>query len=372
MNSLIYTAIMTMLWILNLFNDSGFGQAYQTTERARTVIVLLFLILIIFECKQKSNHLSIARQDFLVFGLFFVLAILISYIRGYGYMGVHYISVFMLVYILGKIRVHSYAMKWVSVIYMFLGILILYIFDYKSVLSGWNGNTIGMIGLYSFLIFLISFYDVKNLKNKLIILLVTGIYAWLIAPTDSRSSILFAIIAVLFAFSILPRKIILKNNKRYYWWLLLPLFIAIFVVIISHGSYMKNLDAWSLSKFDKPLFNGRDELWESGFNILKKYVLFGSGTVEGNWHNCVVTVLVAYGCVGCCLWIKTFQKILAKGRYWINDKIVSGCIITFIIMYVQQSVELGLINEKPNILPYVVLGIMLGRVRLLDKRKTEG
>ena len=363
---------MTVLWVLNLFNDSGFGQAHQTTERARIIIVLLFLILIIFECKQKSNRLSIARQDFIVFGLFFVLAIMISYIRGYGYMGAYYISLFMLVYILGKIRVHSYAMKWVSIIYMFLGILILYIFDYKSVLSGWNGNTIGMIGLYSFLIFLISFYDVKNFKNKLIILSVTGVYAWLIAPTDSRSSILFAIIAVLFALSILPRKIILKNDKRYYGWLLLPLIIAIFVVIISHGSYMKNLDAWSLSKFNKPLFNGRDKLWKSGFNILRKYVLFGSGTVEGNWHNCVVTALVAYGCVGCYLWIKTFQKILAKGRYWINDKIVSGCIITFIIMYVQQSVELGLINEKPNILPYMVLGIMLGRVRLLDTRKIEG
>lgn len=215
MNSIIYTAIMTVLWILNLFNDSGFGQAYQTTERARIVIILLFFILIIFECKKMRNHLSIARQDFLVFGLFFVIAILISYLRGYGYMGVHYVSVFMLVYILGKIRVHSYAMKWVSVIYMFLGILILYIFDYKSVLSGWNGNTIGMIGLYSFLIFLISFYDVKNLKNKLIILLVTGIYAWLIGPTDSRSSILFAIIAVLFALSILPKKIILKNNRSF-------------------------------------------------------------------------------------------------------------------------------------------------------------
>lgn len=215
MNSIIYTAIMTVLWILNLFNDSGFGQAYQTTERARIVIVLLFFILIIFECKQKSNHLLISKHDFLVFGSFFALAIVISYIRGYGYMGVHYTSVFMLVYILGKIRVHSSAMKWVSVIYMLLGILILYIFDYRSILSGWNRNTIGMIGLYSFLIFLISFYDVKGFKSKLLILLVTGVYTWLIAPTDSRSSILFAIIAVLFAFSILPRKIILKNNKRF-------------------------------------------------------------------------------------------------------------------------------------------------------------
>lgn len=65
------------------------------------------------------------------------------------------------------------------------------------------------------------------------------------------------------------------------------------------------------------------------------------------------------------------QRILAKGRKWLDDVIVSGCIITFIIMYIQQSVELGLVNENPNIIPYIVLGIMLGRIKLLDE-EVEG
>lgn len=39
MNSIVYTIIMVALWVLNLFNDSGLGHIYQTTERARTIIV---------------------------------------------------------------------------------------------------------------------------------------------------------------------------------------------------------------------------------------------------------------------------------------------------------------------------------------------
>lgn len=117
------------------------------------------------------------------------------------------------------------------------------------------------------------------------------------------------------------------TDKRYYFWLLIPLFIAIIIVNVSHGSYMNELDLWSMEKFQKPIFNGRDELWENGLSLLREHFLFGRGTVEGNWHNCVITILTAYGCVGGIFWILSLQKILSKGRYWINDIIVSGCII---------------------------------------------
>lgn len=370
MNSILYTGIMAVLWILNLLNDSGLGQAYQTTEKARIIIVVCFLALIMFG--NKSNSVRVDKRNFAIFGGLVCIIFTVSYISGYGNMGFHYISVFLLIYILGQVKVRFWAIKLTGILYLIMGISILYIYDYTAILSGWNGNTIGMIGLYSFLIFLISFYDAKEIKSKIIIVFITGIYISLIGFTDSRSSILFALIAVLFALSILPRKLVVITDKRYYLWLLIPLIIAIIVVKISHGSFMNELDLWSMEKFQKPLFNGRDKLWESGFKVLGTHVLFGTGTLEGNWHNCIVTILVAYGCVGCFFWIMSLQKILAKGRYWINDIVVSGCIITFIIMYIQQSVELGLVNENPNILPYVVLGIMLGRVKLLNEKEIEG
>lgn len=369
MNSIIYTMIMAVLWAVNLFNDSGLGQIYQTTEKARSIIFVVFIIIVILSFRKR--HFGVDKYDFVVFGGMLLTIVAVSYIKGYGNMGTHYISVFLLVYILGRSRVSVLAVKLTGLTYLVLGMSILYIYDYTSVLSGWNGNTIGMIGLYSFLVFLISFYDVNNIKSKIIILVITGIYINLIGPTDSRSSIWFAIVAVLFALAILPRKIITITDKRYYLWLLIPLFIAVFVINVSHASYMNTLDLWSMRNFQKPLFNGRDGLWESGLKILGEHILFGSGTLEGNWHNCVVTMLIAYGSVGCVFWILSLQRILAKGRNWLDDVIVSGCIITFVIMYIQQSVELGLADENPNLIPYIVLGIMLGRIKLLDE-EVEG
>lgn len=370
MNSILYTVIMTALWILNLFNDSGFGQAYQTTEKAMAIVTVLFLVMIVIDCK-RNNFLA-SKRDLVIFGGMSFIMIVVSCLSGYGKMGIHYISAFMLVYLLGQIKVQYSAIRLTGIVYLFLGMSILCIYNYTSFLSGWNENTIGMIGLYSFLIFLISFYNSRGAKNKAILFIATGVYFVLTLPTESRSSIVFAIIAVLFVLSFLPEKAITATDKRYYFWLLIPLFIAIIVVRISKSSYMNELDLWSLQNFQKPLFNGRNKLWEAGFDVLKKHILFGSGTLSGNWHNCIVTVLAAYGCVGCVFWILSLKRILSKGRYWIDDVVVSGCIITFIIMYIQQSVELGLVNERPNVLPYIVLGIMLGRVKLLNEKEVKG
>ena len=64
-----------------------------------------------------------------------------------------------------------------------------------------------------------------------------------------------------------------------------------------------------------------------------------------------------------------FQRILIRGREWIEDVVVAGSIITFLLMYIQQSVELGIINEMPNTLPYIVLGVLLGRIRYLRNQR---
>ncbi len=71
---------------------------------------------------------------------------------------------------------------------------------------------------------------------------------------------------------------------------------------------MQQLDLWSLQKFKKPIFNGRDEIWENGLNVLFNNLLFGRGNLEGNWHNCIITVLTAYGIIGSTLWVMAFQK----------------------------------------------------------------
>lgn len=360
---------MTILWILNLFNGTGLGMVYQTTEKTRSLIYIAAIFIIIMKCRE--HHLWVDKQDFIIFGGMAFIFIAVSMFKGNGAMGLHYLTAFLLIYCLSKLNVYEKTVKLTGLVYAAMGLGVLYIYDYGSILSGWNGNTIGMTGLYSFLFFLISFHDVNSIRSKVIVVALTLIYIYLIIQTDSRSCTWFAIIAVLFALSIFPRNIILKTDSRLYLWLLIPLLVALVVVIISQGTYMQQLDLWSLQKFKKPIFNGRDEIWENGLNVLFNNLLFGRGNLEGNWHNCIITVLTAYGIIGSTLWVMAFQRILSRGRLWLRDSIVVGCIITFLMMYIQQSVELGLICEAPNLLPYIVLGVMLGRIKYLRENSIQ-
>jgi len=75
--------------------------------------------------------------------------------------------------------------------------------------------------------------------------------------------------------------------------------------------------------------------------------------------------LVATGIVGFAFWIASFSNILNRARKYLSDYIVTGCFVGFIILYVQQSVELGFISGNPTLLGYILLGIMLGRVNYL-------
>lgn len=360
---------MIVLWILNLFNGTGLGMVYQTTEKTRSLIYIAAIFIIIMKCRE--HHLWVDKQDFIIFGGMAFIFIAVSMFKGNGAMGLHYLTAFLLIYCLSKLNVYEKTVKLTGLVYAAMGLGVLYIYDYGSILSGWNGNTIGMTGLYSFLFFLISFHDVNSIRSKVIVVALTLIYIYLIIPTESRSCTWFAIIAVLFALSIFPRNIILKTDSRLYLWLLIPLLVALVVVIISQGTYMQQLDLWSLQKFKKPIFNGRDEIWENGLNVLFNNLLFGRGNLEGNWHNCIITVLTAYGIIGSTLWVMAFQRILSRGRLWLRDSIVVGCIITFLMMYIQQSVELGLICEAPNLLPYIVLGVMLGRIKYLRENSIQ-
>lgn len=367
MNGILYTIMMVGLWIANLFNGTGLGAAYQTTEKLRIIIFLLCAVIFLVSSKRGQGY--IAKRDFTIFSCMTCLFLISSYLHGYARTGLHYLSVFALIYILSKMKVSAKAVRLTGGVYLILGIAVLYIFDYGNIFSGWNPNTIGMIGLYSYLIFLIPFYNCpKNSFSKLFLIVVTFIYMFLIEPTDSRSCTWFAIIAILVVLSIIPKTVIVKTNKKYLWLLLIPLFIAIVVILVSKSSYMQTLNLWSREKFKKTIFNGRDILWENGFQVLFQNFIFGRGSLEGNWHNCMISILTAYGVVGGLLWILALNIIIKKGENWLNDIIVPGCIISFFIMYIQQSVELGLVHESPNLLPYIVLGMMLGRINYLKNK----
>jgi len=366
MNPFLYAGVMVALWVVNLFNGTGLGGVYQTTERARLISYLIITAMLLLLSKKYGGKLYVKRRDFYIYGSLAAFFIIDSYLHGQGWTGLHYMWAFLVTYLVGKLPAHVRGVRLTGIAYAVLGAAILYIFDFRTALSGWNANSIAMIGLHSFLVFLIPFYDAESRKQKIGIALVAVLYMYMIDPTDSRSCIIFTAMAILLALSIIPRKWIIGSDKRYLYFLLAPLVLAFLVVAASHTGFMSALDLWSRSRTNKPLFNGRDVLWERAFQELLHSPLWGTGEIGSAWHNSVMTCLAAYGILGFVFWLRAFLDILSRGRVYIEDTVVTGCIISFIVLYVQQSVELGLIAESPNILPYTILGMMLGRIRQLN------
>ena len=127
---------------------------------------------------------------------------------------------------------------------------------------------------------------------------------------------------------------------------------------------------WSYSKFQKPIFNGRDNLWKRGFELLWENPIMGTGDFNrDSWHNSAVTCLVATGVVGFILWIQSLKKIIEPAMQHLDDYIVMGSLVSFFVLYAQQAVELGFISENPTLIGYILLGVMLGRVRYLQGRE---
>ncbi|MGM9600101.1 MAG: hypothetical protein ACI3W5_00770 [Faecousia sp.] len=366
MVSMFYAAIMGLLWIVNLFNGTGLDEVYHVTQLARYAVIFLTVGVFIL----KGNFI-IQRKDFTSFVFMIAVFCVSSFYNGYGFEAVEYLWVFGLVYLLSHLPFDDKAVFWTGVAYGAGGLFILYVYNYGTTLSGWNDNSIAMIGMHSFLMMLIPLSNRTSSKSKALILILGVVFAALLDSTNSRSGILFTALGVIFALNLLPRILIYGRAGRITLCLVLPLMIAAAVVGISGTAMFESLEAWSFEKFNKPIFNGRDNIWRYGFDVLFDNFWIGAGSMGlYNWHNSAVTCLTAYGAVGYCLWISSFKNILKRARGWLNDYIIQGCVVSFLILYVQQSVELGFISSKPILLPYVMLGMMLGRIRYL--RRCEG
>lgn len=368
MQLIINVGILVLLWVVNLFNGTGLDQVYHVTEWAQRLTILLFIAIVGYK-SLTQRRLLVERRNFYTFGGMAAIFIASPLLHGYGLTaGIEYLWVFCLIYLLARMKIDEKTILWAGLVYGVMGFAILYIFDFGSTLKGWNTNSIAMIGMHSYLIMLVPFFKTHRFRSKLVLIASAFLFSYLVSPTNSRSGVLFGFLAVLLAIGVIPRKIVTGNRRITLLWLLAPLFIAIVVVMISKGGYMSALDQWSYRQFNKPIFNGRDELWEWGFNRLWTSPLLGKGNFNAaNWHNSAVTCLVATGIAGFAFWIASFANILDRAREYLSDYVAAGCFVGFIVLYAQQSVELGFISGNPTLLGYILLGILLGRVNYLRK-----
>lgn len=369
MKTILYTALFVLLWVINLFNGTGLGATYHTTEYAQIAVLIISCYLMYRDsCRRQSYYMP--KRYFVVVVPMVVLFVLVSLFNDKGWVAFEYLWVFLVVYALSHTRLERENLYLVGIAYAALGLVILVVFNYMTILKGWNENSIAMIGLFSYLVFVIPFYGMRDKKSVFMIVLVGTVYSALIWPTGSRSCILAIVLSWLIIFRVLPLEKLFRSSPRLFLALQIPLVIAIVGSLLARYGDVAVLDKWSLSEVGKTFFNGRDGLWHGAFQRLENNILFGSGNVAGDsyYHNCAVDCMSTYGVLGYFLWIKLFHVILKEALPYRRDICAGGALSVFLLILWQQSVERGLFTSGPNLIPYVILGLLMARVRALKEQ----
>ena len=353
---------MGLVWLLALLYGSGIGQTYDIYGRVEVIVAAEAGCHILY----KGHIRRIPRNVFVGAAYLLIVTIWTTIISGHNMLD--YIWLFGITYLLSLLPVYRAPMKMVSIMYGALGMAVLFIWNYGSAFSGWNTNSLAMIAFFSFSVMIVSFTRTKQFSAIFVLLAYIFLYFIWSESLNSRSGTLFAIILFLGIWRVIPFHKWLSKKNMLLLLLLLPLVIAVFIVLIRNQSFVKELDYWSKVTFQKSIFNGRDTLWYQGFLRWLESPLIGNGNLcAANWHNSAVTMLVGGGAVGYCLWIFVIQCILKKGIDFLNDYIVFGLMLGFICIWLQQTVELGLVAGQANAIPYAMLGLLIGRVKTLER-----
>lgn len=371
MSTILYTGGMVLLWLINLLNGTGLGLVYHTTEYARILAFAVAVLLFIWEGRFRDGWL-VPKKHFLILVGMVALFVSVSYFKGFKFVSLEYLWVFLVTYIISRTRPRKEDLYWVGIAYAVLGLAILFIWNFMTALSGWNENTIAMIGLFSFLTFTIPYYGIRDVKSMVMISLVGAAYVFLIWPTGSRSCCFAVVLNLLIVFRVLPFEKIFRKKWRIQLSLHVPLIIALLGCLVAATADMGALNTWSQEEFGKDLFSGREEMWKSYLTIIAQNPLFGTGNMNsGNHHNSAMTCLLTYGIVGYGLWIAIFDVMLEKTLHYWDDICVAGAISAFFVIFWQQSVELGMICSSPNLLPYAIMGMLLARTKRLKETECQ-
>lgn len=366
MNSVIFTAGVVLVWLSSLFNGTGLGNAYHTDRITTAALIGLTVILLL-----RRRQRTVPKDVFIAFGGTVCIFAMSGILHGTGLGGLQYLCCFLLIYIFSQIKVQERAMRLSGLAVLALGMAILVIYDFGTQLSGWNENSIAMIGLFSYVLFMTAFYNLRSGWSKFLILLAGGLVLWLISKTESRSCMVVLAVTMLLALIMKPYPWALRSHGWVIFLLLIPLFVALVTVVISLCGAVYDMEVWSLKTFDKPIFNGRDQLWLNGFRSLLRQPLLGSGNIStNNWHNTAVACLTSFGILGYGFWLNCLYLPLKRATPYLSDPIVTGCVTAFLLMNAQQAFELGMFSLKPNLLIYLPLGLLLGRIRYLKESQT--
>ena len=351
--------IATMLWAVGMLYVSGIGQVYKVYDRTMLIVLTVLGYYIL-----KGRFRVIKKQ--ITYILVFVILQNLYFWAAYGRTYVSYLCLYFMVALFSKVKITDRQIRIIGLIYGILGGVLLVVINYTSILSGWNSNTLAMQAFFSYVVFASAISKVRKWWTLLVILLYSIVYFQMLDMLNSRSAVLLSIVALLCVFKVIPIKRML-TKKTTLLIALLPLIIAVFVVCIRNTSMVISLNQWSLSQFHKPLFNGRDELWKAGVDTWQNHILIGSSNLATPWHNSAVSCLVGLGALGYIVWIYIINYCWTSALKWIDDDGILGLLTAFMVIWIQQSVELGMISTNANPLIFTILGLLMARINTLRK-----
>lgn len=346
-----------MLCVAGIVTGTNLGERFKVY----TITQIVFIALAFFT-QLRGSKASYFTLNF----LYFVCA-LVLYLLFYNRNLLNYFWVFFVTFSLGTLQLNVSTMKSIGAIYGASAIVILLAAAHTDVFDGWDGNMISMIAFYGFILFIVTQNSVRRLWNKIMLVIYSAVYFYLLLneKLNSRSVIVASTAFMLVVFSVISVEGLMRNIR---WVLLIPLFVVIFVVLIRDTPLARWLNEISIEYSDKSFFNGRDVIWWNGMKLLLRSPVWGYGTFSlQGWHNSAMAALTGLGIAGYLVWMNIFYKILKIASYWLSDPLARSLAAAVIIVWIQQSVEMGIIaNANVNVGIYCILGLLLARINRLE------
>lgn len=351
--------------LFSLLAGSGIGKAYGLYPKAAVIIGALYLLLPVGKAISKNQ---VRRSELVLFlALLFTVCVWPMY-QGKGFHGFEYAWLLTLPYVLGRFSMNRQDLKWMALAVGGTGIAVVAARGYTSLFGGWNANDIAIMGFFSAAVFFSAPWESRGEK-----LLERGFLLAMLAlmwRLDSRSCLMGMLMLLALSLGFLRPEKLLKSKWLRRTALLFPLIACLTVVLFQNAAIFSRLNEWSMEVFQKQVFSNRNTIWEEGLALLQKNFFFGSGAINnGYWHNVAISALTAFGVVGYGAWLYYFENIFLRVQPWRRDPgVFRGC-AAFLVIMVQQSFELGLISTTGSMLPYLILGMVRGRMLYLEHKK---
>lgn len=353
-----------VLWLVGFTFGSGWGLAHDVYGKAELITIAVFVIFLF-----KQGQLRHVPREFVLLLLY--LAFCFAYYKScFDSSLFSYFWLFLLLPLMEELNLERDQMTIISLLFLLGSLVILCTATYTSILRGWDGNGISIPAFFSYTVFAVSFGEVRNWKKILFFSLITVFYFSMLYALNSRSSILFSLVLILCVFNVIPMRRWIRKRALILV-LLAPLALAVLVVWLRNATWLESANQWSLEHFHKPLYSGRETIWYNGFQTWLQHPLLGNGSFAVRWHNNALTLLVGTGVVGYCLYISFIYYLLRRAGKYSQDSIINGLIMAYLMIWLQQSLEIGLISTKGNAIPFVILGLMLARAKTLERNDEQ-